>query len=237
MNFAMSHKFGISSFYRRLGTFMPFLFPTLLSAHGVADHEQVQLHEMNGRNFLIFIYLGAKHMLTGYDHLLFIFGVIFFLYRLRDVGIYLTLFAVGHSVTLLIGVLTKLEINENLINAITGISVVYKALDNLGAFQSWFGSRPNEKAAVLVFGFFHGLGLAASLQSFSLSPDSLIPNLLAFNIGIEIGQFLALGVLVIALSCWRQSSAFSRHSFVANTLLMSMGFLLIGYQATDYLAS
>ncbi len=58
-----------------------------------------------------FIYLGAKHMVTGYDHLLFLLGVIFFLYRPKHVVQYVTLFAIGHSITLLLGVLANLQVN------------------------------------------------------------------------------------------------------------------------------
>jgi hypothetical protein len=126
-------------------------------------------------------------MVTGYDHLLFLVGVIFFLYRLRDIGAYVTLFAVGHSVTLLYGVLSGTHVNPYIVDAIIGLSVAYKALDNLGAFQRWIGFRPNPKAAVLIFGLFHGFGLATKLQAFNLSERGLVPNMLAFNVGVELG--------------------------------------------------
>ena len=173
-------------------------------------------------------------MVTGYDHLLFLFGVIFFLYRMKDVGIYVTLFAVGHSVTLLYGVLSGTHVNPYIIDAIIGLSVVYKALDNLGAFRRWFGIQPNTKAAVLIFGFFHGFGLATKLQDFKLSEDGLVANILAFNVGVEIGQLLALGAILILMNYWRQSTSFVRHAFTSNVVLMSAGFILVGYQATGY---
>jgi hypothetical protein len=176
-------------------------------------------------------------MVTGYDHLLFLFGVVFFLYRLKEVGAYVTLFAVGHSVTLLFGVLGGVHVNAHLVDAIIGLSVVYKALDNLGAFQRWFGFRPNTKAAVLIFGFFHGFGLATKLQDFELSRDGLVPNILAFNVGVELGQLLALSGILIAMAFWRRSSAFTRQAFAANTVLMSAGFVLMGYQLTGYFIS
>ncbi len=203
-------------------------------AHGVAGGDKVFLEQVTGRQLLPFIYLGAKHMVTGYDHLLFLFGVIFFLYRMREVGAYVTLFAIGHSVTLLYGVLGGVHVNAYLVDAIIGLSVVYKALDNLGAFKRWFGFQPNTKAAVLIFGFFHGFGLATKLQAFNLSRDGLVPNILAFNVGVELGQLMALSAILIAMGFWRRTDAFTRQSFTANAVLMTAGLVLIGYQLTGY---
>ncbi|MDY6946113.1 MAG: HupE/UreJ family protein [Pseudomonadota bacterium] len=203
-------------------------------AHGVAPEDQSFLQNATGRHLLPFMYLGAKHMVTGYDHLLFLVGVIFFLYRLREVAAYVTLFAIGHSVTLLFGVLSGMKIDPYLIDAIIGFSVVYKALDNLGAFRTWFGVQPDTRAAVLVFGFFHGFGLATKLQDFTLSSDGLVPNMLAFNVGVEIGQVLALSAILIVMTFWRAAPSFTRHATAANVLLMAAGFVLIGYQLTGY---
>jgi hypothetical protein len=203
-------------------------------AHGVAPEDQSFLQNASGLHLLPFMYLGAKHMVTGYDHLLFLVGVIFFLYRLKEVAAYVTLFAIGHSVTLLFGVLSGLKVDAYLIDAIIGFSVVYKALDNLGAFQTWFGVQPNTKAAVLVFGFFHGFGLATKLQDFSLSPDGLVPNMLAFNVGVEIGQVLALSAILIVMTYWRSAASFTRYATAANVLLMAAGFVLVGFQLTGY---
>ena len=224
---------------RRVGWTLLVLMLTsaLASAHGVTGGDQAFLEQNTGRQLMVFAYLGAKHMVTGYDHLLFLFGVVFFLYRMREVSLYVTLFAVGHSVTLLAGVLGGWHVNPYLIDAIIGLSVVYKALDNLGAFPSWFGVQPNTKAAVLIFGFFHGLGLATKLQDFALARDGLVPNILAFNVGVELGQLLALGAILIVMGVWRRSSAFHRQAFAANTVLMTAGFLLIGYQLTGYYLS
>lgn len=206
-------------------------------AHGVAGDDKAFIENSTGMQLVPFVYLGAKHMVTGYDHLLFLFGVIFFLYRMRDVGLYVTLFAVGHSVTLLYGVLSGTHVNPYLVDAIIGFSVVYKALDNLGAFQRFFGVQPNTKAAVLIFGFFHGFGLATKLQEFTLSSDGLVANIVAFNVGVELGQLIALGGILIAISAWRRSDAFRRQAFAANALLMTAGFVLIGHQLTGYFAS
>ena len=206
-------------------------------AHGVAEGDKGFIQESTGVMLMPFVYMGAKHMITGYDHLLFLFGVIFFLYRLKDVGLYVTLFAVGHSVTLLLGVLADISISSYVIDAIIGFSVVYKALDNLGAFQRWFGYQPDTRAATLIFGLLHGFGLATKIQEFEISPDGLIANLIAFNVGVEIGQLLALGTILILMGYWRRTVSFWRHAYTANVAMMSAGFLLMGYQLTGLIVS
>ena len=206
-------------------------------AHGVAEGDKLFIEQNSGMQLIAFIYLGAKHMVTGYDHLLFLFGVIFYLYRMREVGVYVTLFAIGHSVTLLYGVISGTYVNPYIVDAIIGLSVVYKALDNLDAFERVLGLQPNPKAMVLLFGFFHGFGLATKLQEFSLSQDGLIPNILAFNVGVELGQILALGAILIAMGFWRRADVFGRQAFTANVMLMTAGFVLIGYQLTGFFVS
>ncbi len=230
---------GLAAFYARLrhsllsvfGMLLFFLVPDAL-AHGVAEGDKGFIQESSGVMLLPFIYMGAKHMITGYDHLLFLFGVIFFLYRLKDVGLYVTLFAVGHSVTLLLGVLMEISVSAYLIDAIIGFSVVYKALDNLGAFQRWFGYQPDTRAATLVFGLIHGFGLATKILEYEIAADGLIANLIAFNVGVEIGQLLALSAILIAMGYWRRTAGFWRHAYTANVAMMSAGFLLMGYQLT-----
>lgn len=207
---------------------------SLVYAHGVADGDATFIEQANGAQLFPFIYLGAKHMVTGYDHLLFLIGVIFFLYKMKDVAVYVTLFAVGHSVTLLYGVLSGTHVNPYIVDAIIGFSIVYKALDNLGAFKRWFGFQPNTKAAVLIFGFFHGFGLATKLQDFTLSEEGLVANIVAFNIGVEIGQLLALAAILIGMNFWRGSDVFVRQAFNTNVVLMCSGFVLIGYQLSGY---
>ncbi|MGB5145389.1 MAG: HupE/UreJ family protein, partial [Shewanella indica] len=152
-------------------------------AHGVDDNTRAFLEQNQGMQFIPFLYIGAKHMITGYDHLLFLVGVIFFLYRSKDVLLYVTMFTLGHSTTLLLGVMTDVQVNAYLIDAIIGLSVIYKGFDNLGGFKRCFNWQPNTKIAVLVFGLFHGFGLATKLQEFQLSQEGLFTNLLAFNIG------------------------------------------------------
>lgn len=205
-----------------------------VAAHGVTEGDKGYIQESSGTMILPFIYLGAKHMVTGYDHLLFLFGVIFFLYRLKDVGIYVTLFAVGHSVTLLSGVLMETSVNAFIIDAIIGFSIVYKALDNMGAYQRWFGFQPSTKIATLIFGLFHGFGLATKILEYKISSDGLIPNLFAFNIGVELGQLMGLAMILILMSYWRRSGAFMRHAYNANVAIMVGGFIFVGYQMTGY---
>lgn len=208
--------------------------PAEALAHGVTAGDKGYIQEVSGMLLVPFAYLGAKHMVTGYDHLLFLAGVIFFLYRLKDIGVYVTLFAIGHSTTLLLGVLTGVSVSAYLIDAVIGLSVVYKALDNLGAFRTWFGVQPNTKAATLIFGLFHGFGLATKILEYQMSPDGLVPNLLAFNVGVEMGQLLGLGAILIAMSYWRRTPSFARHAYTGNVILMGAGFLLMGYQLAGY---
>ncbi len=204
-------------------------------AHGVTVGDKGYIQETTGIHPIPFLYLGAKHMMTGYDHLLFLFGVIFFLYRMKDVTIYVTLFAVGHVVTLLSGVLMEISISAYVIDAIIGFSVVYKALDNMGAYQRWFGVQPNTKGATFIFGLLHGFGLATKILEYELSPDGLLANLIFFNIGVEIGQILALAGILIAITYWRKSGSFLHHAYKANAFVMMLGFLLMFYQITGYI--
>jgi len=206
-------------------------------AHAVAEGDKGYIQEITGVNLISFLYLGAKHMVTGYDHILFLLGVIFFLYKMKDIGIYVSLFAIGHSTTMLAGVYFNFGINSYVIDAIIGLSIVYKALDNMGAYQRWFGVQPNTKAATLIFGFFHGFGLSSKILDYEISPDGLLPNLLAFNVGVEVGQLLALGAILIVMGFWRKTPSFLKHAYTANVVMMAAGFLLIGYQLTGYFVS
>ena len=211
------------------------LIPAALG-HGIAGDDQAFVINNVGAHIGPYIYLGAKHMVTGYDHLLFLAGVVFFLYGLKDVALYVTLFAVGHSTTLLLGVLGGIHVDAYLVDAVIGLSVVYKAFENLGGFKK-LGYEPNTKLAVLIFGFFHGFGLSTKLQDLSISEDGLITNMLSFNVGVEIGQLLALSVILIALNLWRASGNFVRHAYAANVAIMTAGFILMGYQITGFLVA
>ena len=205
-------------------------------AHGVEGGDADFLQSITGVHAAPLMYLGAKHMVTGYDHLLFLAGVIFFLHRLKDVALYATLFAVGHSATLLLGVLGGIRANAYIVDAIIGLSVVYKALENIGAFRR-MGLAIDTRAAVFAFGLAHGFGLATKLQDFELSRDGLVGNIVSFNIGVELGQVVALGLMLIVFGLWRRSGSFVRGAWLANLAIMAAGFTLFGYQITGYLVS
>lgn len=221
--------------------YLIFIFVSLIStealAHAVAQGDKGYIQEISGTNIISFMYLGAKHMVTGYDHILFLLGVIFFLYKIKDIALYVSLFALGHSSTMLLGVYFNIGINSYIIDAIIGLSVVYKAMDNIGAFKRWFGVQPNTKVATLLFGFCHGFGLSSKIIEYDISPDGLIPNLLAFNIGVEIGQLIALGCILIVMGFWRRHTSFVRQAYSVNIVMMSLGFMLIGYQLIGYVVA
>src|SRR5437870_8301669 len=167
------------------------LFPIAASAHNVSKRDASFVQSNQGSAIVPFVYLGAKHMFTGYDHLAFLVGVIFFLYRIKDVVQYVSLFTIGHSITLLAGVLGGIHANSYVVDAIIGFSVVYKAFDNMDGFRRFLGVEPNTKVAVLIFGLFHGFGLATKLQELNLAKTGLVTNIVSFNVGVEIGQVMA----------------------------------------------
>lgn len=209
-------------------------WPDAALAHAVTAGDKGYIQEVYGVLVIPFAYLGAKHMVTGYDHILFLFGVIFFLYRMKDIGIYVSLFALGHSLTMIAGVMFNFGINAFIIDAIIGFSIVYKALDNLGAYRRWFGVQPNTKVMTLVFGLCHGLGLASKVIEYEIAEDGLLPNLIAFNVGVELGQLLALAAILIAMGWWRRTESFYRYAYTANVAMMAAGFVFIGMHLTGY---
>lgn len=203
-------------------------------AHGVSGSDASFVAQSSGAQIAPFIYLGAKHMVTGYDHLLFIVGVIFFLYRMRDVALYVTLFSIGHSITLLAGVFGEVHASPWLVDAVIGLSVAYKAFDNLGGFRAVFGVQPDTRLAVLGFGLVHGFGLATKVLELEPSGTGMVANMLSFNVGVELGQLCALTVILLVMTRWRRSPGFERHAFAANVVLMAAGFLLTQYQLGGY---
>ncbi len=211
------------------------LIPVFAAAHNISGANARFVEGLDGPAVIPYMYLGAKHMVTGYDHLLYLVGVVFFLRRLKDVILYVSLFTLGHSMTLMGGVLLQWNVNAYLIDTIIGLSVAYKAFENINGFQRIFGFQLNARVAVLIFGLFHGLGLATKLQDLSLSADSLVINMLSFNVGVEIGQALALVCIVAILGLWRRRNSFQKQAFAANTVLMSLGFMLAAYQFSAYL--
>jgi hypothetical protein len=210
------------------------LIPVVALAHGVSSRDASFVAAVQGVNFWPFTYLGAKHMVTGYDHLAFLAGVIFLLHRLRDVALYASLFAIGHSITLLTAVLLGYRANPYIVDAVIGLSVVYKGFENIDGFRNWRW-RMDPRAAVLGFGLVHGLGLATKLQELQLSRAGLATNLVAFNFGVELGQLAALSIMVLLFSLWRGTAGFRPSIYPANVALITVGLLLFGYQIAGYL--
>jgi len=200
-------------------------------AHSMSEADKIRAA---GGGIAEFLRQGAVHMITGYDHLLYLLGVIFFLYRPRDIAIYVTLFAAGHSITLLTGVLGGINVNPYLVDAVIGLSVAYKAFENLDGFKRTFNWQPDPRAAVFAFGLVHGFGLATKLQDLTLSPDGLVANIISFTVGVEIGQLLALVALLVLINTWRAAGSFERHAKGFNMLLMFAGFALAAYQLAGY---
>jgi hypothetical protein len=204
-------------------------------AHNVSQEDIALIAGKSGPQVQLYMWLGAKHMVTGYDHLLFLIGVIFYLKQLRSVAIFASLFALGHTITLISGVLLGLDVNAYLVDAIIGLSVAYKGFDNLDGFRTLFGDSPNERLAVFIFGLFHGLGLATKLQDIGLAQNGLLPNLISFNIGVELGQLAALVVFVLLLRFVPPRTSGSKIGTGVNVALLVAGFTLMTYQLAMYL--
>jgi hypothetical protein len=207
---------------------------TSSAAHAIGGSDAAFVAATRGPDPWPFLYLGAKHMVTGYDHLLFLLGVIFFLFRLRQVTLYVTLFSLGHSITLLAGVLFKWRVDPHLVDAAIGVSVAWKAFDNLGGFKTLVGVQPDNRAVVFGFGLVHGFGLATKLQALRLNPNGLVVNLVSFNVGVEIGQIIALSLILLVMAFWRRTRWFNSTAVGANGLLMVAGFVLAGQQLAGY---
>jgi hypothetical protein len=203
-------------------------------AHNIGGSDAAFVAATNGPDPFPFLYLGAKHMVTGYDHLLFLLGVIFFLYRMKDIALYVTLFSIGHSITLLAGVLFGITADASLVDAVIGFSVVYKAFDNLGGMKSVTGRQPDNRPVVLGFGLIHGFGLATKLQALDLNPNGMVANLVSFNLGVEVGQLIALSVILVAMTAWRRTSWFGRTAVTANVLIMTAGAVLMFHQLANF---
>ena len=203
-------------------------------AHGISEADRQRM--LDG-GYLQYVGLGASHMLTGYDHLLFLFGVVFFLTSLRDVVKFVTVFTLGHSITLIVATLLQITWNYYLVDAIIALSVIYKAFDNNGGFQKHFQmASPNLLAMVFGFGLLHGFGLSTRLQQLPLGDDTsaMVMRILSFNVGVELGQIAALAVMVGLLALWRHRPSFRRFSHLANLGLFYAGVYLLFVQLHGY---
>ena len=202
-------------------------------AHGLSEASR---QTMADGGILAYIWLGAEHMLTGYDHLLFLFGVLFFLTSFRDVLRFITAFTLGHCITLLGATLAGITANAYLIDAVIALSVVYKGFENLDGFEKRLGIRaPNLLAMVFIFGLIHGFGLSTRLQEITLGHEGLVSRILAFNVGVEFGQVAALTVMLALFAAWRSSKTFERFATAANVALVLAGIGLFGLQMTGYM--
>jgi hypothetical protein len=220
--------------FKRLVAPLLMLMPLLAMAHGISEEDRQRM--LDG-GYLQYVGLGASHMLTGYDHLLFLFGVVFFLTTFKDVAKFVTVFTVGHCITLIFATYFKITWNYYLVDAIIAVSVMYKAFDNNGGFQRHFDMKsPNLLVAVFGFGLLHGFGLSTRLQQLPLGDDSLsmLLRILSFNVGVEIGQIAALAVMVAVLAFWRQRPSFKVFSHAANVGLRYAGVYLLFMQLHGY---
>lgn len=198
----------------------------------------VQAKALMQGGLLQYFKAGAIHMLTGYDHLLFLFGVMFFLTTFREIVTFITAFTIGHSITLIFATLYGIQANYFLIDAVIAISVIYKGFDNLDGFRKWFDVQaPNLLAMVLGFGLIHGFGLSTRLQHIGLPNEGLTSRLLAFNAGVEVGQIAALVAMTAVLSAFRRGNQFKPFTRIANTSLVIAGSLLFLMQMHGYLHS
>ncbi|MDQ7060985.1 MAG: HupE/UreJ family protein [Sulfurimonas sp.] len=211
------------------------LLNTSMYAHGISASDMQAM--IDGGN-LRYIWLGATHMLSGYDHLLFLFGVVLFLTTTKDIVKFVTVFTIGHSITLIFATFMSINANYYLIDAVIALSVIYKAFDNNKGFENYLGVKsPNLLVMILIFGLIHGFGLSTRLQQLPLGEQNfdMLLKIVSFNIGVELGQILALIVMLSVLTMWRKTASFLRFSKIANHALMFAGFMLFLMQLHGYL--
>ena len=215
-------------------TLFTFLFPLISLAHGISEADK---QAMLDGGYLKYVWLGTTHMLTGYDHLLFIFGVIFFLTTFKDIVKFISIFTLGHCITLIFATFFKLTANYYLIDAVIALSVIYKGFENIDGFKKYFDWQPPTLLRmVFIFGLIHGFGLSTRLQQLPLGDDSMamLFRILSFNVGVEIGQIVALTVMLIFLRGWRKADAFAKFAKAANVALIAGGIFLFMMQFHDY---
>jgi hypothetical protein len=208
------------------------LIPAFVFAHDVSSGDQEIL---NNGGLLSYIWVGAKHMVTGYDHLLFLTGVIFFLNSIKDILKFITVFTIGHSIMLIGATFLEIQVNEHIIDAIIGLSVLYKGFENLKGFEKYFNIKaPNLFLMVLLFGLIHGMGLSTRLQSFDMGTDQVLLKILSFNLGVELGQIAALIPIVLLIRLWKKKSSYQAFYKACNIYLIIVGVLLFLYQMAGY---
>ncbi|MDC9724778.1 MAG: HupE/UreJ family protein [Gammaproteobacteria bacterium] len=224
--------FFTRTFYLSVALLLFSLFSQLAYSHGMSEAEKLSIIE--GGN-LRYMWLGATHMLSGYDHLAFVFGIIFFLTTFRDIAKYVTAFTLGHSITLIFATFNAIQLNYFLIDAVIALSVCYIAFANIDGFRKYLNiNPPNMMLMIVGLGLIHGFGLSTRLQELPLSEDHLLLNIISFNIGIELGQISALALMLILLAAWRKSDAFKTFSLIANYGLILLGTLLFLMQMHGY---
>ena len=207
------------------------IFSGLIFSHGISESDKTEI--IHG-SLIDYVYLGAKHMITGYDHILFLIGILFFLTSYRDIIKFVTAFTVGHSITLIIATLFKISANYYLIDAVIAFSVIYKGFENLDGFKKWLRKNPpNLILMVFIFGLIHGFGLSTRLQQLNLADHNLIYSILSFNVGVELGQVLAL-LIVFPLLLIIRGESFKKISVLLNWGLIFLGILLLIYQLNGY---
>lgn len=212
--------------------FLAVFFADACFAHGMSEEEKQSI--IDGGNWS-YLWLGATHMLSGYDHLAFVFGIVFFLTTFRDIAKYVTAFTIGHSVTLIYATFNAIQLNYFLIDAIIGLSVCYIAFTNLDGFRKYLNVKPpNMMAMIFGLGLIHGFGLSTRLQALPLSEDHLLMNIISFNIGIELGQISALVIMLLLIAAWRQTHFFQTFSVITNYALILLGVYLFMMQMHGY---
>ncbi|WP_293613639.1 HupE/UreJ family protein [Porticoccus sp.] len=221
--------------YKLLLVAVAVLASTLAFGHGMSAEDQARA--LNA-SYFEFVELGAIHMITGYDHLLFLFGVMFFLTRFTEIVKFITAFTIGHSITLVFATLAGIKINYFLIDAVIALTVCYKAFDNLDGFKRYLKTQPPSLLwMVFGFGLIHGFGLSTRLQQLPLGAEGLVGKILAFNVGVELGQIAALAIMLVVLSAWRTRKSFTRFSAASNVGLMATGLFLLMFQLHGYMHS
>ena len=214
-----------------LGAFF-LVLPILLAAHGVSSADQETLS--NG-GLMAYILVGAKHMVTGYDHLLFLAGVIFYLSGFKDIVKFITAFTIGHSITLISATYLGIQANEHLIDAVIALSVLYKGFENLDGFKKYFNTdSPNLLGMVIIFGLIHGFGLSTRLQSFDMGTEDFLAKIVCFNVGVELGQIAALIPIVFIITRWQKLKSYQAFYKSVNTYLIIAGVGLFVYQMYGY---